>query len=307
MTSLPFREVADRDVQAFRQGDQFGGRPRCANSAAGDDDRPLRRFQQGQRSPGFFLPRFGAERRHPGETRFAQGLHVGLLGVDLAFVPPELQVHRTGRAGGGGAERLADHVGKALHRVDGGVELRHRLESGEVVDLLVDAAKLGVRLAAPRHGDDRGVGEVGVPQAGGEVEGADDLGHADPRTAAGAGVAVGHVGGRFLRMDVQAPDAGAALQLDHGPPQHRGHHEQVGEAVPVQHVGHDLRAGHFRHSILSADLLPRPGNHCNSRFFIPFQARGFPGLSGGTRQCDRPDVAAACPQGTGAAVLGPLF
>src|SRR6266699_2702488 len=52
-----------------------------------------------------------------------------------------------------------------------------------------------------------------VAQARGEIERADHLGHADPRPARGARVAVGHVGGGFFAVGVDALDLRAALHV----------------------------------------------------------------------------------------------
>src|SRR6266566_4251270 len=68
-----------------------------------------------------------------------------------------------------------------------------------------------------------------VAQARGEIERADHLGHADPRPARGARVAVGHVGGGFFAVGVDALDLRAALHLGEGPAQYGGEH--VGEAL----------------------------------------------------------------------------
>ena len=113
-------------------------------------------------------------------------------------------MHRAGRAETRGAERLAHHVGDALDGVDGGVELGHRLEGRHVVDLLVDLAELGLRIASAGEGDDRRMRQPRVAQAGGEIERADDLRHADAGLAGGARIAVGHIGGGFLAVAVDA-------------------------------------------------------------------------------------------------------
>ena len=84
--------------------------------------------------------------------------------------------------------------------------------------------------------------EVRVAQAGGEIERADHLRHADAGLAGGARVAVGHVGGGFLAVAMHARDLGAPLHLGEGPPQHRRHHEHVGDAVARQHVGENFGA-----------------------------------------------------------------
>ena len=184
------------------------------------------------------------KRRHARELRLAQRLHLGLLGVDLALVAAELQMHRPGRARGRHPERLPHHVGKARDVVDGGVELGHRLERRHVVDLLVDLAELGLRLAPAGHRDHRRMGEPGVAQAGREVERADHLRHADAGLAGRARIAVRHVGGGLLAVHVQALDVGAALHLDERAAQHGRHVKHVGDAVALEHVGEAFRPGH---------------------------------------------------------------
>ena len=114
------------------------------------------------------------------KLRLDQRLDLGFFEVDLAFIAAELQMHRPGRAGRRDAERLAHHVGKARHVVDGGVQLGHRLERRHVVDFLIDLAELGLRIATAGHGDDRRMREIRIAQAGSEIERADHLRHADP-------------------------------------------------------------------------------------------------------------------------------
>jgi hypothetical protein len=216
-----------------------------AHAAAGHDHGPLGGLKDLERRQHARLVGLGTERRDAGELRFAQRLHLGLLGVDLALVAAELEMHRPGRARHRDPERLAHHVGKARHVVDGGVELGHRLERRHVVDLLVNLAELGARLAPARHGDHRRMGEPGVAQAGREVERTDHLRHADAWLAGRACVAVRHVGGGFLAMHVQPLDVGAALHLHKAAAQHRRHVEYVGDAVALEHVGHALGPEHL--------------------------------------------------------------
>ena len=189
--------------------------------------------------------RLGPERRHAGELRLDQRLHLGFLDVHLPLVAAELQVHGTRRAGGGDAERLPQHVGNARHLVDGGVELGHRLERRHVVDFLIDLAELGFRIAPAGHRDHRRMRQIGVAQAGGEIERADHLRHADAGLAGGARIAVGHIGGGFLAVTMHARDLGAPLHLGEGAPYHRRHHEDVRHAIARQHVGEHFGAGAF--------------------------------------------------------------
>ena len=253
---MPLSEVATGICSASASATSSRRRARSAHAAAGDDHRPRRVLQDLQRRAHARLVGLRTERRHAGELRLAERLHVRFLGVDLALVAAELQMHRARAAGHRGAERLPHHVGKARHVVDGGVELGHRLERRHVVDLLIDFAEFGLRLAAAGHGDDRRMREPGVAQAGGEIERADHLRHADAGLARGARVAVGHIGGGLLAVHVQPLDVGAAFHLGEGGAQHRRHMKDVGDAVALEHVGEALRAGHF--AIVPEHHVPAP-------------------------------------------------
>ena len=235
------------------QRHQLGRSARGAHAAAGDDHRPRRLLQHLEGGEHACRVGLGPERRHLREQRLDQRLHVGLLQVDLALVAAELQVHGARRAGGRHAERLAHHVGDTRDVVDGGVELRDRLEGWNVVHLLVDLAELGLGVAPAGHGDDGRMRQIRVAQAGGEIERADHLGHADAGLGRSAGVAVGHVGGGFLAVGVDAFNGGAPLHLRERAPQNRRHHEHVADAVAFKHVGETLGAGHLGH-----DRDPKP-------------------------------------------------
>ena len=198
--------------------------------------------------------RFGAERRHLGELRLDDAVHLGFLEIDLAFVAAELQMHGTGRTGGRDAERLADHVGKTRHVVDGGVHLGDRLERRDVVDFLIELAEFRFRIATARHSDHRRMREEGIAQTGGEIERADHLRHADAGLARRPRIAVGHIGCGFFTVTVHARDLGAALHFGKGSPQHRRHHEDVGDAVTRQHLGKNFGADAFR--------IVSNGTHC---------------------------------------------
>jgi hypothetical protein len=189
--------------------------------------------------------RLRPEWRHVRELRLDQGLHLAFLGVDLALVAAELQMHRARRTRRRNTEGLAEHVRRAGDVVDGGVELGHRLEGRDVVDLLIDLAELGLRIAAAGDGDDRRMRQIRVTQAGGEVERADHLRHADAGLAGSARITVGHVGGGFLAVAVDARDRRTPLHLGEGAAQHRRHHEDMADAVAGEHVGDHFRAETF--------------------------------------------------------------
>ena len=89
------------------------------------------------------------------------------------------------------------------------------------------------------------MGEPGVAQSGRKIEGADHLRAADAGLARGARVAIGHIGGRFLAVDVQALDVGAAFHLGECGAHDGRHVEDVRDLIALEHVGDALRAGHF--------------------------------------------------------------
>src|SRR5262249_29866475 len=80
-----------------------------------------------------------------------------------------------------------------------------------VVDLLVDLAELGLRLAPAGHGDHRRVRQPSVAQAGREIERADHLRRADAGLARCARIAVRHIGGGLFAMDVKTLDIWATF------------------------------------------------------------------------------------------------
>jgi hypothetical protein len=123
-----------------------------------------------------------------------------LLPVQLTLVALDLQMGRSRRAGRGGPESMSQHVGQPRDVIGRAVEFRHLLESGQVVDFLVDLAVLGRREPAAGQGDDRRPGQERLAQARGQVHGADGLRGADARPAAGPRVPIRHVDGRLLAV-----------------------------------------------------------------------------------------------------------
>ena len=234
-----------RDRQRLRQGHELGGCTGGSHAAAGNDHRPRRVLQmlEGGMQAGFL--RRGPKRRNARELPLTQRLHVRLLGVDLALVAAELQMHRPRRARRRNAKRLAQHVGKARDLVDRGIELGHRLERRQVVDLLIDLAELGPRIAPAGHRDHRRVREPGIAQPGGQVECTDHLRRTYSRLARGARIAVGHVGCGLFAVNMQALDAGAPFHHREGLSQHGRHVKQMRDAVAFQHIGQAFRPAHF--------------------------------------------------------------
>src|SRR2546422_11671642 len=157
-----FNDTATTEIYTLSLHDAlpiFSRRARSADTAAGDDHRPLGGLERRERRAHVLRLRLRAERRNAREHVLDQRLHLRLFGVDLALVAAELQVHRAGGSGDRDAERLAHHVGEARDVVDGRIELRHRLARRNVVDLLVHLPELGVWGAPAGHVDYRGKGE----------------------------------------------------------------------------------------------------------------------------------------------------
>ena len=146
-------------------------------------------------------------------------------------------MHGAGRSRGRYTKRLPHHIGQTRNVVDGGVELGHWLKRRQVIDLLIDLAELGLRLAPASHGDDRRMREPSVAQTGREVKRPDHLRRADAGLAGRARVAVGHIGRSLLAVHVQALDLGAAFHHRHRFAQHCRHMEDMGDAVALEHVG----------------------------------------------------------------------
>ena len=253
---LAVERGGDRDRERLGERDELGAGARPAHAAAGDDHRSLSSFQILSSFLQVIEIRSGAKGGHARELRLDERLHLRFFLVELSFVAAELQVHRTGRARGGDAKRLAQHVREALDGVHRGVPLRHRLERRHVVDLLVDLAELGLRVAPAGEGDHRRVREPGVAQPGGQVQRADDLCHAYAGLAASARIAVGHVSRGFFAVGVDAADRGAALHLRERAAQHRRDHEDMRHAVAGEHLRQDLRSAGFH--LIASGLVGEP-------------------------------------------------
>ena len=198
------------------------------------------------------------------EKRLDEALHLSLFRIYLSLVAAELNMYRAGCAGRRGAEGLTHHVGDARDVVNGDVHLGHRLKGRHVVDFLVDPAELSLGIASAGHGDHGRMRQVGVAQARGEIESADDLRHADAGFAGGAGVAIGHICRGFLTVAVDTRDIRAPLHLGESPPQHRRYHEYVGDAVAREHIGKHLGAGapgvmsERNHHLIANGLIGEP-------------------------------------------------
>ena len=164
-----------------------------------------------------------------------------------------LDLHGTGPAGLELAECLVDGLGGFL----GGHDAADVLGDGAdgvllVVDLVehatVHADEVALDLAADDE-DGRGRG-VGGAESGGCVEQAgsgDHEGGAD--LSAGAGVAVGHVGGGLLVAGGDEPDAGHVVERIEGMVElHAGESENHADAFEVQRTHQGLAAGHRGHN-----------------------------------------------------------
>ncbi len=155
---------------------QGGSRSRSTNPSTGHEHRTIRLSQQLEGTDQVGVGCGRAKGWNRSELLLAVDLHVRFGSVDLAFVAGELNVNRAGRSGGGGAKRLTDQIRNPLDTLDGDVHLGYRFEGRDVVDFLIDLAKLGLRVSAPGESDDRRVGEIGVAQSGCQVQSAHHLG-----------------------------------------------------------------------------------------------------------------------------------
>ena len=193
-----------------RNGETFGQGHQLARSTGGPDPSsrhnhgPAGAVQQVQGRSHVLGVGERPHRRYGGESFVDPRVEIALLDVDLALVARELDMGRSRTARHGGSEGLPDRVGDPLHPLDGRVELGDVDEGGPIVDLLIDAPAGHRGMEASRESDYRGVGQVCVTQPGRQVERTHRLGHAHAGPARHPGVAVGHVGGRFLAMRLDA-------------------------------------------------------------------------------------------------------
>ena len=107
--------------------------------------------------------------------------------------------------------------------------------------------------------DHRAAAEPGVLQAGSEVGGAYRLRHAHPRPAADPGIAVGHIGRRFLRMSQDRLHPEIA-QMEERAAQHRLDEKDMAHAGPRQCPRQPFRAVHrtlFAHAEFLRSGPPR--------------------------------------------------
>ena len=243
MAGPAVRRCRHRDPESLGQRDELARRAGPADPAAGHDHRPVRGLEQGQGGAHGLVVRSRPERRYRRELGLDDVIEHSCLRVELPLVPLNLQVNRSRRAGRRRPERVPQHVGQPGDVVYRAVELGDLVERGQVVCLLVDLPEL--RLGEPAAGErhHRRPGEERLAQASRQVEGADSLRAADARPAARARVTVGHVDGRLLTVRGDRGDLRVqALQLGEGPAHDGGHHEQVRDAVAVQHLGDRGRA-----------------------------------------------------------------
>ena len=208
---------------------------RCADVSARAAARTLSRSASGRKAGTL------------GEGGLEHYLKVGLgFGGEVAGHALDVQVDRSGRAGGGLAEGLPQQVGELLGVVHHRAELGDRGEGLGVLDFLVGVLVLLVAALVAGQGDDRRQAQVGVLQPGGQVGGAHRLRHADARLAGGPGVAVGHVGRSLFAVGDDPLDADE-VHLGQRPPQDGRHEEDVGNPVGLESVCHELSTSHTRH------------------------------------------------------------
>ena len=237
-----------RDRQLLGKRDQLGAGIRGGDTAPGHDHRPLRPGEPVQGLRDLVGVRLGAERRHPGERLLDDHFQVGFLVEHrLAGEAIQVEVRRARRAGGGGAERLAQSDRQQLRGADVGAVLGHRGERLDVVHLLVGVALLADRQLAPGQGDHRRAGQERILQPGGQVDRAHRLRHAQARAAPYPRIGVRHVRGSLLAVGLNT----SHLQLLHLHQRARTderHEEHVVDAVAVGHLGDETSASHSCHS-----------------------------------------------------------
>ena len=232
------------DVEHFSQLDYFGLGSGGGDAAAGDDDGTAGGGQCLGGFADFVGAGFGAEGGAVAEVVFDDDFEVGFAVFDdFALDAHKVEVDGAGSAGGGFAESLAQEVGELFYIVHGHAVFGGGAEGAEVFDFLVGVAVLVGEGTVAGDGDDRGEAEEGVLQAGGEVGGADGLGHTDGGAVGGAGVAVGHVGGGFFAVGDDALDANH-FQFSQDAAGDGGDIKDMGEAVAFEGFGYEAGAGH---------------------------------------------------------------
>ena len=244
-----------RDVQHLGQFHHFLLRLRGRDAATGHDHRPLCRCQGTSRRPHALRVGLRAE----GWTLREGGLEYELqvpfgFSCEVAGHSLDVQVYRRRRTGGCLAKGLPQQLWQLLRVVHHRAEFRDRRKGLGVLDFLVGVPVLLVGALVSGQGNDRRQSQVGVLQPGSQVGRAHGLGHADAGLARGAGVTVGHVSGGLFPVGDYALDA-YQVHFGQRAPKYRRHQEDVGNAVGLEHVGHEFSASHLRH-IYSPKLPP---------------------------------------------------
>ena len=238
-----------RDRQLLGKRDQLGAGIGGGDAAAGHDHRPLRLGEPVQGLRDLIAVRLGAERRHARERLLDDHLQVGFLVEHrLAGEAIQVEVRRPRRAGGGGAERLAQHDRQQLRAADVGAVLGHGGERLDVVHLLVGVALLADRQLAPGQGDHRRARQVCILQPGSQVDRAHRLRHAQARTAFDACIGVRHVGGGLLAVGLNAAHA-ELLHLHQRARSNERHEEHMRNPVAMRHFGGKSSTSHRCHIV----------------------------------------------------------
>ena len=245
----------DRCRQRFGQGQNFGPRLRGRGAVAGDDRHP----------PGCGKRRGGAldvalvgdwpVRRDPPSLGIDGRRLAGLAEFDdVALQAAEIKMGWPWGVGQSRAPGMAEQARQFGGRIDRARKLGHRREQRGVGDFLIAVAVLERRLLAPGQRHHRNAAEIGVLESGSEVGGADRLRHAQPRPPGDTGIAIGHIGGRLLRM---GEDTGHAQILElHQGAAHAGFDEEdMRHPGPGQCPRQPLRAVH-RSRFAQCQCLP---------------------------------------------------
>jgi hypothetical protein len=124
----------------------------------------------------------------------------GHLSPEAAPEAGDLEMRRPGLPGHSSPDSLADEIGEAGGAPYARAHFCDAREKSALVGLLVEIPVLRFGRAASCDRQDRTARHIGVQETGGEVGRANGLRAANADPSARPGVAVRHIGGRFLRV-----------------------------------------------------------------------------------------------------------
>ena len=206
---VPGRDDAARaERRGDRRGQRLGQREDLRPGAARRRRRRRRRSRRGARRSAIAAARSMSRSSATGRCTGIGRASVSMTGGSAVWPssmtsPCSPQKSRwVGRGVSANAARQAwrNSRGSSLVESTGVENLVTAAKSGACGDLLIGIAVLERRLLAAGQGDHRAAAEIGILQPGSEVGGADRLRHAHPGPLGDAGIAVGHIGRRLLRM-----------------------------------------------------------------------------------------------------------